>query len=101
MNSAPVGYDDDDDSGETDSTSTAFFFSSHLLPKETKSCAEEIIMTPEFSRHEGKPSHLEINISRMFGEHAHDICEALVDSNVERRTHGVVQEVGVCSLTQQ
>lgn len=46
-------------------------------------------------------SHLEIDISRMFSQHPHHVSEALVDGDVERRAHGVVQEVDICPLTQQ
>lgn len=34
--------------------------------------------------------YLEIDISRMFGQHSDQISEALIDSNVERGAHGVV-----------
>lgn len=46
-------------------------------------------------------SHLEIDVSRMFGQHSHHVCEALVDGDVERRAHGVVQKVYICPFAQQ
>lgn len=37
----------------------------------------------------------------MFGQHSHHVREALVDGDVKRRAHGVVQEVDVGPLAQQ
>lgn len=37
----------------------------------------------------------------MFGQHSHHVGEALIDGNVERRAHGVVQEVNICPFAQQ
>lgn len=45
--------------------------------------------------------YLEINISRMFGKHSDQVGEALIDGNVERGAHGVVQKVNICPLAQQ
>lgn len=45
--------------------------------------------------------YLEIDISRMFGKHSDQVGEALIDGNVERGAHGVVQKVNVCPLAQQ
>lgn len=46
-------------------------------------------------------SHLEVDVGRVLGEHPHHVGEALVDSDVERRAHGVVQEVDVGPFAQQ
>lgn len=46
-------------------------------------------------------SHLEIDVSRVFGQHSHHVGEALIDGDVERRAHGVVQEVYICPFAQQ
>lgn len=48
-----------------------------------------------------RTSHLEIDVSRMFSQHSHHVCEALIDGDVERRAHGVVQEVYICPFAQQ
>lgn len=45
--------------------------------------------------------YLEINISRMFGQHSDQVSEALIDGNVERGAHGVVQKVNIGPLAQQ
>lgn len=37
----------------------------------------------------------------MFGQHSHHVREALIDGDVERRAHGVVQEVYIRPLAQQ
>lgn len=48
-----------------------------------------------------RSSHLEIDVRRMFSQHSHHVSEALIDSNVERRAHRVVQKVNICPFTQQ
>lgn len=37
----------------------------------------------------------------MFGKHSDQVGEALIDGNVERGAHGVVQKVNICPLAQQ
>lgn len=37
----------------------------------------------------------------MFGQHSHDVREALVDGDVQRCAHGVVEEVDVRPFAQQ
>lgn len=45
--------------------------------------------------------YLEIDISRMFSQHSDQVGEALIDGNVKRGAHGVVQKVNICPLAQQ
>lgn len=46
-------------------------------------------------------SHLEIDVSRVFGQYSHHVGEALIYGDVQRRAQRVVQEVHVSAFAQQ
>lgn len=46
-------------------------------------------------------SHLEIDISRVFGQQSHHVGEALIYGDVQRRAQRVVQEVHISAFAQQ
>lgn len=45
--------------------------------------------------------HLQIDVSRVFGQHSHHVGEALIYGDVQRRAQRVVQEVDVGAFAQQ